>query len=100
AGGGAAPAAGRLRAPAAKNAAHSDSAGSTRGSNSQTLFGPLRRGPVPASGRAATTAAAARSAARWAATYREPAPSSSAASATPSLPHFLTPRTPPPTRHP
>ncbi len=59
-----ASAAARLLAPAAKNAAHSDSAGSTRGSSSQTLWGRFRRADVVGSARAATTAAAARSAAR------------------------------------
>src|SRR5215831_9360717 len=59
-----ASAAARLAAPAAKNAAHSDSAGSTFGSSSQTLSGFLRRVVVPGSALAATTAAAARSAAR------------------------------------
>lgn len=41
-----ASAAARLPAPAAKNAAHSDSAGSTRGSSSQTLCGRFRRPEV------------------------------------------------------
>ena len=40
-----ASAAARFPAPAAKNAAHSQSAGSTRGSSSQTLRGALRRRP-------------------------------------------------------
>src|ERR1019366_1351427 len=72
-------------APAAKNAAHSASAGSTLGSNSQTLRGALRRTPGPGVARAATTAAAARNAARWAPTYLAPAPPSSPASARPCL---------------
>jgi len=63
-----ASAAARLPAPAAKNAAHSARAGSTRGRSSQTLDGPFLRRPVPGAGRAATMAAAARRAARWAAT--------------------------------
>src|SRR5207244_10260241 len=53
-----ASAAARLLAPAAKNAAHSASAGSTRGSSTQTLCGRLRRVDVDGSARAATTAAA------------------------------------------
>src|SRR3984957_3533740 len=62
-----ASAAARLPAPAAKKAAHSVSARSTCGSSSQTLCG-LPRLDLPGSPRAATTAAAARSAARWAST--------------------------------
>jgi hypothetical protein len=78
-----ASAAARLAAPAAKNAAHSCSAGSTRGSSSQTLCGLLRRVVAPGSALAATTAAAARSAARWAATYLAPADPSLSAAASP-----------------
>ena len=63
-----ASAAARLRAPAAKNAAHSASSGATAASSTQALVGRDRRGGVDVSDRArqASTAAAARRAARWA----------------------------------
>ena len=61
-----ASAAARLPAPAAKKPAHSASSGATSASSTQAFFCGLRRVGTAGLARAASSAAAARSAATWA----------------------------------